>query len=170
MIAEWQDSNGDRQQPFEPQPMIIKRAKVCDIAIHPWWQQTTLRQYGLKLQIDICIGIHLKALMYYIAHKGCTNFGSVREEFSHSKHYPLQRHLPHGIFACRIKHPHILLTCRSTLNLIPRKQGLELHLVLQNVKQWGLEGYYWIAPNALGKVVGMQRSRTCKKSYLGADW
>ncbi len=86
------------------------------------------------------------------------------------KHYPLQRHLPHSIIACRIKHPHILLTCRSTSNLIPRKQGLGLHLVLQNVKQRGLEGYYWIAPHALGKVVGMQRSKTCKKSCLGADW
>ncbi len=86
------------------------------------------------------------------------------------KHYPLQRHLRHRIIACRIKHPHILLTCRSTSNLIPRKQGLKLHLVPQNVKWQDLEGYYWIAPNAVGKVVGMQRSRTCKKSCLGADW
>jgi hypothetical protein len=36
----------------------------------------------------MCIGIHLKAFMYYIAHKGGTNFHPVGEEFSHSNTIP----------------------------------------------------------------------------------
>jgi len=54
------------------------------------------------------------------------------------KHYPLQRHLRHRIIACRIKHPHILLTCRSTS---PKETGAEAascSAECQVTRSWGI--------------------------------